>query len=675
MTKLARLRAEIANLLPVATHALAAVLPTLIFAQNPTWTMLLAAVVVGNLPDIDTAYSHIGRLVYPLARWLESRFGHRTITHSLLALALVTAVGVVIPAPWAWWWWAVWFGSHLLVDMVIGGKSGVPLFWPSRTRFYLVEVETGGSGERIFAVGLALAVAIAGYGVQIQPARILHERAGTLEFAIQDYRQWEATNRVFAEIEGTWQETHQPITGTFEIVSAYIDSLTLTDGNQIFTAGERDEDVYIRRIVARKGPPRPWAPISADDPTPTPPIVKIKIENVYNPDEEIKVTAGDVITRGQILADLVTYRARLLAPSPTATPAPTPTATPTPKPTPTPDPFTAAKLLADYQLIIAQATAAAEISDEEKRIAEKQLEKAARELRKAQENYNAVADRADIGALPQSAALQRATDAYEIAAAQATIAARPQTEAEANVWKARIRQAELAYKIALTRLTPTPTPPTPAPTPTPIPTPTPTIDYQAIEEKTKIRSLVVGTVSGWRIVEVAQNVAKVEIYVSLSTPAPATPETQPAGDEQNSAALRVRVFGVAKVTKVTDGDTIDVLLNGRKEKVRLIGVDTPETKDPRRGVQCFGPEAARFTTKMLLGRTVSLEVDKEIRDKYDRLLAYVWLGEMNFNAELVARGYARAKDYPPNVKYSQEFHKLERQARAAGAGLWGACQN
>lgn len=128
---------------------------------------------------------------------------------------------------------------------------------------------------------------------------------------------------------------------------------------------------------------------------------------------------------------------------------------------------------------------------------------------------------------------------------------------------------------------------------------------------------------------------------------------------------------VYAVTRVVDGDTIEIMMSGRTETVRLIGVNTPETKHPTKDVEHFGKEASAFTRQQLEGRSVRLEFDVERRDRYGRLLAYVYLesGPM-FNAVLVAEGYAQLMTVPPNVKHQDLFLALEREAREAEKGLW-----
>ena len=122
-----------------------------------------------------------------------------------------------------------------------------------------------------------------------------------------------------------------------------------------------------------------------------------------------------------------------------------------------------------------------------------------------------------------------------------------------------------------------------------------------------------------------------------------------------------------------DGDTIEVELDCRREDVRLIGVDTPETVAPGEPVQCFGPPASAFTHEALDGRRARLLFGVERRDPYDRLLAYVHRGDLFVNAELLRRGLARTLTIPPNDRFAGRFERIELSAARAGRGLWGAC--
>lgn len=123
------------------------------------------------------------------------------------------------------------------------------------------------------------------------------------------------------------------------------------------------------------------------------------------------------------------------------------------------------------------------------------------------------------------------------------------------------------------------------------------------------------------------------------------------------------------MVRAIDGDTLEVQGG---EHVRLIGVDTPEIHHPTRGVEPYGAEAAEFTRKLVEGKYVRLEKDVEERDRYGRLLAYVYLVDGTFiNAELVKQGYAQVMTVPPNVRHQDQFLQLQREAREAGRGLWG----
>src|SRR3954471_7832754 len=141
-----------------------------------------------------------------------------------------------------------------------------------------------------------------------------------------------------------------------------------------------------------------------------------------------------------------------------------------------------------------------------------------------------------------------------------------------------------------------------------------------------------------------------------------------------SAGTRAAARFDATVVETIDGDTIDVRLDhGRIERVRILGADTPETKDRRKPVQCFGPEASAYTHQRLSGRRVALETDVEARDKYGRLLAYVYLAGTRYDDELLRLGYARVLLIPPNGVHARAMVEAEFEARAARRGLWNAC--
>jgi micrococcal nuclease len=132
----------------------------------------------------------------------------------------------------------------------------------------------------------------------------------------------------------------------------------------------------------------------------------------------------------------------------------------------------------------------------------------------------------------------------------------------------------------------------------------------------------------------------------------------------------------ATVVRVVDGDTIQVRLSdGALERVRYIGIDTPESVKPNTPVQCFAKAASAFNERLVAGRRVTLVSDVEKRDRYGRLLAYVYRRPdgLFVNEELVQRGYARPLTIPPDVRFSAQFTRLAGDARRAARGLWAAC--
>ncbi|KUG03311.1 nuclease(snase)domain [hydrocarbon metagenome] len=145
-------------------------------------------------------------------------------------------------------------------------------------------------------------------------------------------------------------------------------------------------------------------------------------------------------------------------------------------------------------------------------------------------------------------------------------------------------------------------------------------------------------------------------------------QSEKAGINNSTSADKL----IGQVTQVVDGDTIWVDLNNNSsEKVRLIGVDTPETVHPTIGEEPYGREASNYTKSRLTDQQIELELDVQDRDQYGRLLAYVWIGSELFNETLVRQGYAQLSTYPPNVKYVDRFTAAQTVARNASLGLWG----
>jgi micrococcal nuclease len=133
--------------------------------------------------------------------------------------------------------------------------------------------------------------------------------------------------------------------------------------------------------------------------------------------------------------------------------------------------------------------------------------------------------------------------------------------------------------------------------------------------------------------------------------------------------------GDGTVTRVVDGDTVHVRVSGQDETVRYIGIDTPESVKPGTPVECFAKAASAANERLVDGQQVRMSYDVERRDRYGRLLAYVYRTRDGafVNAELVRQGYARTLTIPPNVRFAERFSALARDAREARRGLWRAC--
>jgi micrococcal nuclease len=150
------------------------------------------------------------------------------------------------------------------------------------------------------------------------------------------------------------------------------------------------------------------------------------------------------------------------------------------------------------------------------------------------------------------------------------------------------------------------------------------------------------------------------------------PSETPQKEKRSKSPLppRPSTRGLAKVVAVLDGDTI--IISGG-EKVRYAGLNTPETHHPDKLPQYCGQEAFEANRRLVAGKTVRLEFDERRRDKYGRLLAYVYVDSLFVNAELISQGYAQVSTYKDNQRHHLEFARLQQSAIAARRGMWGGC--
>ncbi|BAN01853.1 thermonuclease family protein [Ilumatobacter coccineus] len=155
-----------------------------------------------------------------------------------------------------------------------------------------------------------------------------------------------------------------------------------------------------------------------------------------------------------------------------------------------------------------------------------------------------------------------------------------------------------------------------------------------------------------------------------------TGDTPPGDDAVSTTIAPVAVEANAVVDHVVDGDTIDAIIDGTEERVRLIGIDTPETKKPDTPIECFGPEATAFTEQLLpVGTPIRIERDTVGRDDYGRLLGYVYRADdgVFVNYEVLRQGFGTPLSIGPNTTFEQLFVEAARAAETDDVGLWAAC--
>lgn len=261
-----------------STHALIGVISyaglCAVVGETPPAIGLGCAALGAFLPDADTPSSKAGLCFYPLAVWLERRFGHRTITHSLVGIgifALLIAPLLLLGAHGMLWWSALLCGyaSHLLADAAT--KAGVPLLWPSRARFVCpgndaLRIKTGSKAELTLLVCLFLLGALLIPFVHLGPRRLLHLATGSMSGAARDAEDWGEEYQLFARVEGFDVLSQKKIEGDFSVVGRRDDGTLVIEAAQpglptgyklLQVKGTELERIAPRRVTILKGEPRP----------------------------------------------------------------------------------------------------------------------------------------------------------------------------------------------------------------------------------------------------------------------------------------------------------------------------------------------------------------------------------------------------------------------------------
>jgi len=177
--------------------------------------------------------------------------------------------------------------------------------------------------------------------------------------------------------------------------------------------------------------------------------------------------------------------------------------------------------------------------------------------------------------------------------------------------------------------------------------------------------LVIGAVLGFFISQTAKSNFKKEQLQNQPIS-----QVEDEGINQQSPSSEITERQTVRVIRVIDGDTIEI---EGGQKVRYIGIDTPELVDPRKPVQCFAMEASSKNKELIEGKTVEFEKDVSETDKYGRLLRYVYVDGVFVNDYLVREGFAHASSYPPDIKYQEQFTRAEQEAQEFNRGLWEKC--
>ena len=161
------------------------------------------------------------------------------------------------------------------------------------------------------------------------------------------------------------------------------------------------------------------------------------------------------------------------------------------------------------------------------------------------------------------------------------------------------------------------------------------------------------------------------LLAQMLSPVPTDPESDPllSRDSEIDIDNEPEIY-TARVSRVVDGDTVILQLLDDEYRLRLIGIDAPETVHPQLPVQCYGEEASAYLTELIEEKFVQVEKDVSETDRYGRLLGYIWLGETMVNEHLVREGYAFAVTFPPDVKYQELLQEAQEDARLNLKGLW-----
>jgi len=606
-----------------------------------------AAAAAALAPEIDDASSLVGKLAGPVSVWLETRWGHRGPTHSLLGLLVFLA----LTSPLAiFGYWAIWaaagvgYLSHLLLDAMT--LDGILLFWPATFVAVIpgrdelrLDTEAPNAHRRelvVFGVLFAIAAAFAPLS-QLGITGALQRALGTMEETFNDYRKIADSREVF--LVGTLQDqiTGEKRQGEWPIVALLPQGYLVLDADRMRLVGERGNLAPLR-VTLRKGQP----------------ITVVSTNVSFSGKLSGLLAHLDPEVEHYISGRIVLARSVSFPSDPEA--------------------FATVQGSSELTLNFARWQDLAPLSSEyvtEATLVIVHRLRAGQSLRLGGSAASAEAQNA-APLVPVTLSLQKlshlvAEEGQWIAEGD-PLAQDPERLAQAKLALARAQErhrlgliTDADFEQALAEAT-------------------------AEEEKATVRSPITGVVEQIVVESASPSGITVRLLFRRTDAPPQSSQTTTASEKidprfKELPELPKDKGEVVYILRVLDGDTVELLYQGKAEKARLVGVDTPETKDPRKPVQCFGPEASQFTTTTLprgLEARITWNPVGDKRDKYSRLLVYLWVQLDDdeplelFNAALVRLGYARVY---PFFKFDrlQEFRNFEAEAVAEKAGLWGAC--
>lgn len=603
----------------------------------PPWALAFAAL-GAVLPEVDKADSWVGRFC-PFSAWLEERFGHRGPTHSLLGLAL--AAGLAAPlALWQFWAWlgvVLGYSSHLLLDMAT--LEGVPLLWPRDTRHVfpgrddlrLDQSDPRAPRKEMVLSGVLVVLAAAMWPLATTGLTSAVRRAlGTLPEALAEYHHLAGEREVF--VSGTFLDAVSGlrVEGEWLVVADYRGGFLVRDGDRIRYVAE-DGNLRPLRVRLRTGQP-----------------LQVVQSHVRFSGPLSQVRAYVDATKEHYISGVVRLRAPVeLVFSPLE--------------------FATVRGSSEWTLTMALLT-------------QLPSEGYAEEADLVVVHRLRPGERLALTAAPAAAEPRAAAPVevhFSVASVSELYVREGQEIHEGDLLGRRTSPALEAKRAAVARarerfalgLIP-------ARELHELET-----ELEVLERQHEVRARLSGYVQSVVIRKVAE---EVEVVLRVLPRAPAAAAAAPPAPPELLATLpELRGTGeLAWVFRVVDGDTLELVHGGSRKSARLVGVDTPETKDPRKPVECYGPEAARFvSTTLPPGTAVRLTYNPlgSRTDKYDRLLVYLWvqLDEDEplelFNAALVRLGYARVYPFFPFDRL-EEFRQLEALALQEKRGLWGACR-